>query len=301
MILAGAAPVAAMALFGFLSDLGSMYDRFGVKVLAVLLWTLICVSLGVVFLRMRRPPKVVMAALAVLATVALCGFWLLPGPLEGRGATATGSFKNPDHEVPVGFSAAIVREAKKCSEYWVPQTRERIQPPPAANDTLGWRNWVKSTHAIDTWHTRLTITLANDNPRPVTVREIRVNVLSRDAMPQGLRVSGQCGGPRKAASGLIDLAQKTAHVQPNTAEGALSIPAAVRADPLQLPLEVTKAHNETIILEATSKEHVKWTMELNWATGGSEGHLQINSDGQPFETGRFQAVRATPCSPRSFV
>lgn len=214
-------------------------------------------------------------------------------PLVAWFATRAGE-KATEFVSPEPYLAASVHipsPAGSCDggEGWV-FTKDLQHLPPPPKELIRGDDadaWAAANGGIPASGNYIDVTLQGLKGHTVVVRDITVDVVSRQATPPNTTYSkvayvGGCGGliPYRFE---LNLDKHPVTITARADETAGDLPENMRNRPVDLPHAVSGSEPEVWHLAAMTRDCIcEWTATLNWVSDGKEGHTVINDNGRPF-------------------
>ncbi|WP_175435605.1 hypothetical protein [Streptomyces hawaiiensis] len=219
--------------------------------------------------RPRIAGKWITTGLAVvLLSAGVSAYWLVQR-WEGDNKSAdAGAAPKKDQPVPLVF----VNDGKswQCGDaVVVPRTVGAAGIAPGSRPSDG----------VAASSTRLGFTVQGMDGQTVTLLDIKVDVLKKEAPLRGTRVPVVCQGdpPNRNLTADLDLKSPYAHKAPaREGDGGSS-------SDTGWPYTVSGSDPEHFVVSPTTRRHdVTFTLLLQWAWNGRRGQIRIDDQGKPF-------------------
>lgn len=162
--------------------------------------------------------------------------------------------------------------------YYLPISAEELGRPP--EDCRARRSWAFDRGGADADETRLTVTLLGQRSAEVSIRNLRVEVLSRKPLDDGVVAACPVGGASKETHGFaVDLgtARRSATVtftDPRTGDSSR----------VRLTLAEGESEELDVLALTMVQGVVEWRLLLDIVADGELRTIAIDDDGEPFRT-----------------
>ena len=179
--------------------------------------------------------------------------------------------------------------AKDCPYIYVVPGSPATTPIPPSADTASPADhdaWAFQLGGVDGGFTQVDVTVVGTSDRPVVLRDLRVEIVSRNEPIDGFEAHTVCGDVVEVRFISVDLDQRPPVVTAsrddrNLVGDAPDVPEA----PIDFPYTVTRTGVETFsIFAGTSACNCSWRGRLLWSAGDRSGEVVIDDNGRPFQT-----------------
>jgi hypothetical protein len=156
---------------------------------------------------------------------------------------------------------------------------ESLPPPEQLNE------WASLHGGFHPYRTVVYFAVQGKSPNAVVLTGMQIEVKQRSKPPDVTTVDPcwRCYGeaqPVRAFVADLDEAHPKLKLDPLT------------RDPANFPYRVSNADPEVFRVTATTFEcDCRWTLRLDWSSGGESGSMAINADGKPFRTSAIHEIR----------
>ena len=182
-----------------------------------------------------------------------------------------------------------VRAADCPYNYVIPGSPATTPIPPSVDTAGGPAErdaWAFQLGGVDGGYTDVAVTVVGTSDRPVVLRDLRVEIVSRNEPIDGFEAHAECGDLVAVRFIRVDLDQRPPVVTAsrddrNLVNDAPDVPEA----PIDFPYTVTRTGVETFsIFAVTSACNCSWRGRLLWSAGDRSGEVVIDDNGRPFQT-----------------
>lgn len=228
----------------------------------------------------KKPRKRRGWILPAIGAVLLAAITAFAGGLGSKLADSIGS----DDPQLVSFSVELLSSKCRGGEF-VP--RSSIPEILSASNQYRWEILEQQPGASQANLSPVQIAIQGETGRPVTLTRIDFHVTRHRRLPGGA-FSGQCGDAYTGRALKVDLdATPPRIVDSNSAEnemlGARTTDGQRLYRPIRFPWTVSV--NDPLLLEilaTTTSCDCTWSAEIPWVSGGSEGTIVIDNDGDGY-------------------
>jgi hypothetical protein len=159
-----------------------------------------------------------------------------------------------------------------CSQHFLVDSAPAQMGPPANEENAP--RWAASYGAVSSGEQRVALTVQGTGAQTVVLEALHVSIESRNAPLawNDYAMGVGCGGGVETESFDVDL-------------DSGSPTARARNGQRQFPYSVSESDPEVFYVTAHTKAHdVRWTLSLDWSSGGRHGTVRVDNDGVPFRT-----------------
>ncbi|MET9558142.1 helix-turn-helix transcriptional regulator [Streptomyces sp. NPDC006645] len=191
---------------------------------------------------------------------------------KGNGGGDTGGGKGAVGGVPVKVSTKPYAFEDPCTQhYLVDRPATRVPPPPNEPDAPGW---VAALGAVSSGSQFIELAVQGTGAETVVLKGLNVRVVGSEAPLawNDFATGVGCGGGVTTRAFAVDLDAGRPTV-------------VTKGGQRDFPYKVSESDPEVFQISANaSARYVSWYLELEWSSGGREGTLRIDDQGQPFRT-----------------
>jgi hypothetical protein len=177
-----------------------------------------------------------------------------------------------------------------CRHSWVSPLSQRevaksMPMPLEVAESGGWRAWRPTADGAAASPEEIHFTVQGPTNSQVVLTDIRARAVNRRPPMSGLALSRECGDQGSFRSLQVNLDKSPPEIAPFYDPSLIIDEPMSEQRPIKFPYRVSAGDAETFEVAATTEScDCDWVLDLDWASLGRTGRLEVTDNGKPFRT-----------------